>query len=260
MIRKWLNAGVMEDQRWTECKEGVPQGATISPLLANLYLHYVLDLWAQRWRKRDARGEMILVRYADDFIVGFQYRTDAERFFRELQQRMQQFALELHPEKTRLIEFGRFAVQNRKRVGLGAPETFSFLGFVHICRVHRSGKFRVQRQTIQKRMSAKLREIKVELLRRRHQPLPEQGRWLHQVVRGYFAYHGVPGNEKRLRTFRDQVARLWLRALQRRGQRDATTWKRMHRLQSRWIPAVRWYHPWPDERFDARIQGKNRMQ
>lgn len=260
LIRKWLNAGVMEDQRWTECKEGVPQGATISPLLANLYLHYVLDLWAQRWRKRDARGEMILVRYADDFIVGFQYRTDAERFFRELQQRMQQFALELHPEKTRLIEFGRFAVQNRKRVGLGAPETFSFLGFVHICRVHRSGKFRVQRQTIQKRMSAKLREIKVELLRRRHQPLPEQGRWLHQVVRGYFAYHGVPGNEKRLRTFRDQVARLWLRALQRRGQRDATTWKRMHRLQSRWIPTVRWYHPWPDERFDARIQGKNRMQ
>lgn len=173
---------------------------------------------------------------------------------------MQQFALELHPGKTRLIEFGRFAAQNRKRVGLGAPETFSFLGFVHICRVHRSGKFRVQRQTIQKRMSAKLREIKVELSRRRHQPIPEQGRWLEQVVRGYFAYHGVPGNEKRLRTFRDQVTRLWLRALQRRGQRDATTWKRMHRLQSRWIPSVRWYHPWPEERFDARIQGKNRMQ
>ena len=260
LIRKWLNAGVMEGQRWTECEEGVPQGATISPLLANIYLHYVLDLWVQRWRKRTARGEMIIVRYADDFIVGFEHRSDAESFVRELRQRLRQFSLELHPEKTRLIEFGRFAARNRERVGRGAPETFAFLGFMHICRVHRSGKFWVQRQTLQKRMSAKLHEIKVELMRRRHQPLPEQGQWVEQVVRGYFAYHGVPGNEKRLRTFRDQVTRLWLRALQRRGQRGQTTWKRMDRLQRRWLPTVRWYHPWPEERFDARIRGKNRMQ
>lgn len=203
---------------------------------------------------------MIITRYGDDFIVGFQYRTDAEQFLAELRESLKQFSLELHPEKTRLIEFGRFAGRDRKRAGLGAPETFNFLGFTHLCGAHWSGKFWVQRRTMQKRMTAKLHEVKRERQRRRHQPIPKQGRWLQQVVRGYFAYHGVLGNERRLKVFRIQVTRLWLRALQRRSQRDKTNWKRMTRLQSRWLPEVRLYHPWPEERFDARIQGKNRMR
>ena len=225
-----------------------------------IYLHYVVDLWTQQWRKRTARGDLIITRYVDDFIVGFQHRGDAERFLRELRERLKQFSLELHPDKTRLIAFGRFAASSRKAAGMGAPETFNFLGFTHICGTHRSGKFRVQRRTMQKRMTAKLHELKGELQRRRHQPIPEQGQWLQQVVRGYFGYHGVPGNQKRLRSFRDQAARLWARALRRRGQRDKMNWKRMERLKDRWLPPVRWYHPWPEERFDARIQGKNRMR
>jgi len=197
---------------------------------------------------------------ATHLIVGFQYRSDAERFLRELKERLKQFSLELHPEKTRLIEFGRFAAHNRKRARLGAPETFNFLGFRHLCGTTASGKFQVMRRTMQKRMTAKLHELKTELQRRRHQPIPEQGRWLQQVVQGYFGYHGVPGNQQRLRAFRDQVKRLWLRALRRRGQRDKMNWKRMGRLESRWLPPVQWYHPWPEERFDARIRGKNRMR
>lgn len=260
LIQKWLSAGVMEDGTWAECEEGTPQGATVSPLLANVYLHYVLDLWAQQWRRRTARGDVILTRFADDFIVGFQHRSDAERFLRELKERLKQFSLELHPEKTRLIEFGRFAVHNRRRVRPGAPETFNFLGFTHLCGTTASGKFQVMRRTMQTRMTAKLHELKTELQRRRHQPIPEQGRWLQQVVRGYFGYHGVPGNEQRLRSFRDQSKRLWLRALRRRGQRDKMNWKRMGRLESRWLPPVQWYHPWPEERFDARIRGRNRMR
>jgi group II intron reverse transcriptase/maturase len=260
LIRKWLSAGVMENGTLTESEEGTPQGATISSLLSNIYLHYVLDLWTQQWRKRTARGEVIITRYVDDFIVGFQYRADAERYLRELRERLKQFSLELHPEKTRLIEFGRFAVNNRKQAGQGAPETFNYLGFTHLCATTRAGKFWVQRRTMQKRMTAKLHELKSELQRRRHQPIPEQGRWLQQVVQGYFGYHGVPGNQKRLRSFRDQVPRLWLRALRRRGQRDKMNWERMGRLKDRWLPPVRTYHPWPEERFDARTQGKNRMR
>lgn len=260
LIKKWLSAGVMENGTWTESEEGTPQGATVSPLLANIYLHYVLDLWAQRWRKRTARGDMIITRFADDFIVGFQHRSDAEQFLRELRERLKQFSLELHPDKTRLIEFGRFADQSRKRAGLGAPETFNFLGFTHMCGSTKSGKFQVERRTMQKRMTAKLHEVKTEIQHRHHLPIPEQGRWLQQVVRGYFTYHGVPGNEKRLRSFSDQVKRLWLRALRRRGQRDKMNWERMGRLGIRWLPPVRWYHPWPEERFDARIRGKNRMR
>jgi len=256
LIKKWLSAGVMENGTVTECQEGTPQGATISSLLANIYLHYVVDLWTQQWRKRTARGDLIITRYVDDFIVGFQHQADAERFLRELRERLKQFSLELHPDKTRLIAFGRFAASRRKEVGLGAPETFNFLGFAHICGTHRSGKFQVQRRTMQKRMTAKLHELKSELQRRRHQPIPEQGRWLQQVVRGYFGYHGVPGNEKRLRSFRDQIARLWVRALRRRGQRDKMNWKRMERLKDRWFPPVRWYHPWPEERFDARSKAR----
>lgn len=260
LIQKWLNAGVVEDGTWMECEEGTPQGATVSPLLANIYLHYVLDLWAQQWRNRTARGDVLITRYADDFIVGFQYRSDAERFLRELKQRLQQFSLELHPEKTRLIEFGRFAAKNRKQAKLGAPETFNFLGFTHACGTTEKGKFLVERRTMQKRMTAKLHELKLELQRRRHQPIPEQGRWLRQVVEGYFGYYGVPGNEKRLRSFRDQVKRLWVRALRRRGQRDKMNWKRMGRLEARWLPPVRWRHPWPEQRFYATIQDKNRMR
>jgi RNA-directed DNA polymerase len=260
LIKKWLKAGAMENGTLTESEEGVPQGATVSSLLANIYLHYVVDLWTQQWRKRTARGDVIITRYIDDFIVGFQHRADAERFLRELRERLKQFSLELHPDKTRLIEFGRFAAPNRKQAGQGAPETFNFLGFVHISASSRTGKFWVQRRTMQKRMTAKLHELKGELKRRRHQPIPEQGRWLQQVVRGYFNYHGVPGNEKRLKSFRDQVKRLWLRALRRRGQRDQTNWARIGRLEERFIPPARSCHPWPAERFDARIQGKNRMR
>ena len=260
LIQKWLNAGVMEDGEWTACEEGTPQGATASPLLANIYLHYVLDLWAQQWRKRTARGDVIITRFADDFIVGFQHRADAERFLRELQERLKQFSLELHPEKTRLIEFGRYAVNNRKRAELGAPETFNFLGFTYMCGKTKSGKFQVVRRTMQKRMTAKLHELKSELQRCRHRPIPEQGQWLQSVVRGHFAYYGVPGNEKRLRSFRSQVKRLWLRALRRRGQRDKMNWTRMGRLETRWLPAVRWTHSYPEERFDVRTQGRSRMR
>ena len=260
LIQKWLNAGVVENGTWMECKEGTPQGATVSPLLANIYLHYVLDLWVQRWRKRIARGDVVITRFADDFIVGFQYRSDAERFLRELKQRLQQFSLELHPEKTRLIEFGRFAASTRKQAGLGAPETFNFLGFTHACGTTGSGKFQIERRTMQKRMTAKLHELKLELQRRRHRPIPDQGRWLRQVVEGYFGYYAVPGNEKRLRSFRDQVTRLWVRALRRRGQRDKMNWTRMRRIGERWIPPVQWCHPWPEERFDATIRDKNRMR
>ena len=260
LIQKWLNAGVVEDGTWMKCEEGTPQGATVSPLLANIYLHYVLDLWVQQWRNRTTRGDVVITRYADDFIVGFQYRSDAERFLKELTQRLQQFSLELHPEKTRLIEFGRFAAKNRKQAKLEAPETFDFLGFTHACGTTEKGKFQVERRTMRKRMTAKLHELKLELQRRRHQPIPVQGRWLRQVVEGYFGYYGVPGNERRLRSFRDQVKRLWVRALRRRGQRDKMNWKRMGRLEERWIPQVRWRHPWPEERFDATIRDKNRMR
>ena len=258
--QKWLSAGVMENGTWTECEEGTPQGATVSPLLANIYLHYVLDLWIQQWRKRTARGDVVVTRFADDFIVGFQHRSDAERFLRELHERLRQFSLELHPEKTRLIEFGRFAARTREHAKLGAPETFNFLGFTHACGTTEKGKFQIERRTIQKRMTAKLHELKLELQRRRHQPIPEQGRWLQQVVGGYFGYYGVPGNEKRLRSFRDQVPRLWLRTLRRRGQRDKMNWARMGRLVDRWLPPVQWHHPWPEQRFDANIQDKNRMR
>ena len=260
LIQKWMSAGVMENGTWTGCEEGVPQGATISSLLANIYLHYVLDLWVQQWRKRSARGEVIITRYIDDFMVGFQHQADADGFLGELRDRLKKFSLELHPDKTRLIEFGRFAAEQRRRMGRGAPETFNFLGFTHLCGTSREGRFWVQRRTMQKRMTAKLHELKGELRRRRHQAIPQQGRWLQQVVRGYFGYHGVPGNEKRLRAFRDQVKRLWLRALRSRGQRDRMSWERMCRLEDRWLPRARACHPWPQQRLDARIQGKNRMR
>lgn len=256
LIQKWLNAGVLEEGRWTETEEGTPQGATISPLLANIYLHYVLDLWVQQWRTRRAKGDVVIVRYADDFVLGFQHRKDAERFQWDLARRLRRFALELHPEKTRLIEFGRYAVRDRKARGLRKPETFTFLGLVHICSQVREW-FVLRRRTSTKRMGTKLKAIKAELLKRRHQSIPEQGRWLASVVRGYFAYHAVPTNGERISAFRDQVIRHWRQALRRRSQRSRLDWERMQRLAVRWIPPARIQHPWPTKRFEVTIRGKS---
>jgi len=249
LIQKWLNAGVLEDGARTRSEEGTPQGGSISPLLANVYLHYVFDLWAQRWRKTQAHGDVIIVRYADDFIVGFQYRADAERFLTELRERLAKFKLELHPEKTRLLEFGPFAAENRQRAGQGKPETFDFLGFTHICGKKRNGRFTVVRQTIRKRLQAKLSEVKAELRRRLHAPIPAVGRWLRSVVEGHLRYYGVPMNGPALFTFCFQVGRLWCRTLRRRSQTARITWERMRRLIRRWLPPPRICHPYPLRRL-----------
>jgi RNA-directed DNA polymerase len=257
LIQKWLKAGVIEDGSWAESEEGTPQGATVSPLLANVYLHYVFDQWAEQWRRRQARGDMVVVRYADDFVVGFEHREDAERFQAELSERLAKFGLELKVEKTRLIEFGRFAAGNRAERGLGKPETFDFLGFTHICAKTRGGRFKLKRITVARRMRAKLKEVKTELRRRWHQAIPEVGRWLRSVVQGHLAYYAVPGNFEAIRAFREQVKRLWRRALQRRSQRTKATWERVQRLVDRWLPKPRVLHPYPDERFDARTRGRS---
>ena len=249
LIQKWLNAGVLEDGVRTWREEGTPQGGSISPLLANVYLHYVFDLWAQRWRKTQAHGDVIVVRYADDFIVGFQHRAEAERFLVELRERFAKFSLELHPEKTRLLEFGPSAADNRRRAGQGKPETFNFLGFTHICGKKRNGRFTVVRQTIRKRLQAKLSEVKTELRRRLHAPIPEVGRWLRSVVEGHLRYYGVPMNGPALFTFCFQVGRLWCRALRRRSQTARITWERMRRLIRRWLPPPRICHPYPLRRL-----------
>jgi RNA-directed DNA polymerase len=221
-----------------------------SPLLANIYLHYAFDLWVQAWRQKHARGAMIVVRYADDIALGFQVKSDAERFRAELAERLAKFALELHPEKTRLLEFGPYAAERRARKGLGKPETFNFLGFTHICAKKRSnGRFTVLRQTMRKRLQAKLREVKAELRRRMHAPIPAQGQWLSTVVAGHIRYYGVPMNGPALHTFRFQVARLWHRALSRRSQRGGVRWARMRRLLQRWLPVARVCHPYPLSRF-----------
>ena len=249
LIRKWLNAGVLEDGVVTTSDKGTGQGAVISPLLANIYLHYVLDLWVERWRRREATGDMIIVRYADDFIVGFQYENDARRFLDEMRARLQEFSLSLNTEKSRLIEFGRFAADNRKRRGLGKPETFDFLGFTFICSTTRRGKFQVKRKSRSDRMRAKLNVIKQELRRRMHQPIPRQGKWLKQVVTGYFNYHAVPTNGRALTEFRFRVKGLWHRTLRRRSQKDWTPWDRIVRLANDWLPKPKILHPWPDRRF-----------
>ena len=260
LIQKWLGAGVMEDGRWTRSSEGTPQGATVSPLLANLYLHYVFDLWIQQWRTKRARGEMIVTRYADDFIVGFQHRSDAEQFLVELRERLRKFALELHPDKTRLLEFGRYAAERRKERGERRPETFNFLGFTHVCARSKWGKYVLARRTMRARMRATLHEAKAELRRRRHHPIPVQGAWLASVVRGYFAYHAVPTNVDALGEFSTALEKLWLKSLRRRGQRDRMNWERMHALIQRWIPKARIQHPWPEERFDVNTRGKSRVR
>lgn len=249
LIRKWLKAGVMEDGVMKPTEEGTPQGAVISPLLANIYLHYVFDLWAKWWREHQAQGQVIIVRYADDIVVGFEHAAEAEAFLADLRQRMEQFALTLHPEKTRLIEFGRFAARNRARRGLGKPETFTFLGFTHICSRSRRGAFQLKRKTRRDRMRAKLREIKEALRQRMHDSIAQQGQWLGQVVRGYFNYHAVPTNINSLCAFRSHVEELWRGTLKRRSQKDHTTWKRIHRLAEEFLPVPRILHPWPTVRF-----------
>jgi group II intron reverse transcriptase/maturase len=257
LIQKWLNAGVIEDGEWSQTEQGTPQGATVSPLLANVYLHYVFDLWAHQWRQRHARGDVVIVRFADDVVVGFQHERDARRFLAELRARFAKFELELADDKTRLVEFGRYATERRRRRGLGRPETFAFLGFVHLCLTTRDGRFRVGRVTIAKRMRAKLRQLKVDLMRRRHLSIPAQGRWLARVVRGHYAYYAVPGNIEAVVAFRDRVIWLWYRTLRRRSQRSRLTWQRMFRLADRWLPRARIMHPWPDVRFYARTQGRS---
>jgi RNA-directed DNA polymerase len=257
LIGKWLKAGVIENGEWSETVEGTPQGASASPLLSNVYLHYVFDLWADQWRRRHAHGEMIIVRFADDYIVGFEHQGDAHRFLGELRGRLAKFSLELAPEKTRLIEFGRFAAQNRAARGLGRPETFQFLGFTHICAKYRNGRFMLKRITDSKRLRAKLHKVKTECRRRMHLPIPEQGLWLASVVRGHLGYYAVPGNIEAVEAFRDQATRHWYQALRRRSQRTSLNWTRMHRLVALWLPPAKIIHPWPDARFDAMTRGRS---
>ena len=252
LVKSWLKAGVMVEGKRKATDEGTPQGASISPLLANIYMHYVLDLWVQQWRKKSARGEVIIVRWADDFVVGFQYQQDAQRFQYELRQRLQRFSLQLHPEKTRLLRFGRFARRDCRRFdGMRKPETFAFLGFTHYCGTNRNGKFQVERRTIRTRMTSKLHAVKAELRKRMHDPIPEQGKWLRAVVTGYSNYHAVPGNWRAVGAFKTQVARIWYRLLRRRSQKTRLNWERMSRLVDRWLPPIRILHPWPEERFFA---------
>jgi len=257
LIRKWLRAGVSEEGNWSETNVGTPQGAVISPLLANVYLHYILDLWVVWWRKYRCRGDVVIVRYADDFVIGFEHRHEAEACLEELRARMAKFGLKLHDTKTRLIEFGRFAAERRRRRGERRPETFDFLGFTHQCAQTRSrGWFTVKRISIAKRMRATLAAIKQKLRRRMHRPMGETARWLRSVVQGWLGYHAVPGNSQRLCQFVDEVAKLWLSTLRKRSQKgkERWTWKRMYRLVRRHLPRPRVSHPYPTQRFHARLK------
>jgi RNA-directed DNA polymerase len=257
LVRKWVKAGVIEDGKWSATEVGSPQGASASPLLANVYLHYVFDRWARQWRQKRARGDVVIVRFADDFVAGFEHQGDAKQFLHDLRQRFAKFGLELHPDKTRLIEFGRHAAERRAARGLGKPETFDFLGFTHICAKTRAGRFQLKRITISKRMRAKLAQVKDQIKQRRHDPIPDQGRWLGSVVRGHLAYYAVPGNSQAIRAFRTQVARHWCKALRRRSQRHRLDWQRMNRLTLRWLPPARIQHPYPEVRFAATTQGRS---
>jgi RNA-directed DNA polymerase len=243
--------GVIEDGQWSDTKTGSPQGSVISPLLANIYLHYVFDLWVDVWRTKWAQGEVVVVRYADDIILGFQHQAEADRFLENFRERLGRFGLELHPDKTRRIEFGRFAEQNRKRRGEGKPETFDFLGFTHVSGKNSLGRFMVRRKTIRKRMRAKLREIKQQLRKRMHDPVRQTGQWLKSVVQGHFNYYAVPGNLTSLGVFRNRVLALWWRTLRRRSQKHRINWTRTLVLAMRWLPQPRALHPFPDVRFAA---------
>jgi RNA-directed DNA polymerase len=251
LIRKWLRAGVSEDGEWSRTEAGTPQGSVISPLLSNIYLHYVLDQWVSEWRKNKAIGEVIIVRYADDFVMGFQYRHEAERFLEKMKERFDQYGLEIHREKTRLIEFGRFAQANRAERGEGKPETFDFLGFTHICsRTQKGNRFTLRRKTIAKRLRTKLKEVREAIIRRRHEPVPALGKWLRSVIQGHLNYFAVPGNRKAVDRFRTEINRAWLFALRRRSQKSRNlTWDRIKSLIQTWIPTVKTQHPYPDQRL-----------
>ena len=249
LIQKWLKAGILEDGIVTVSDKGTGQGSVISPLLANIYLHYSFDLWAERWRRREATGDMIIVRYADDVVIGFEHETDAQRFWDAMRDRLQEFSLSLHPEKTRLIEFGRHAAIKRKQRGLGKPETFNFLGMTFICGKSRGGQFLLKRRTRRDRMQAKIKEVAGELRRRMHQSIPEQGNWLKQVITGFFNYHAVPTNWAALGAFRAEITKRWRRSLSRRSQKGNLTWARMLKLADDWLPKPRILHPWPNQRF-----------
>ncbi len=249
LIEKWLKAGVLEDGVWGDSETGTPQGAVISPLLANVFLHYVFDLWAVQWRQREAKGKMIVVRYADDIVTGFELQADAQRFWDAMRKRFEQFALELHGDKTRLLEFGRLAADRRARRAQGKPETFTFLGFTLICGKTRRGGFLLHRKTRGDRMRTTLKRVKLELRKRMHEGIPAQGRWLKQVVRGYFAYHAVPTNSRALRAFRHRVINHWHSTLRRRSQRHKVTWARMTKIADDWLPKPRILHPWPEQSF-----------
>jgi len=251
LIQKWLKAGVSEDGEWSETKVGTPQGAVIPPLLANVYLHYVFDLWLEAWRKKVASGAVMAVRYADDRVVGFQHRAEAERFLREFQERLAKFGLELHPDKTRLIEFGRFARANRKARGEGEPDSFTFLGFTHECGNNSRGNFVIWRRTVRKRLEAKLQQVKQTLRQRMHEPVPKVGEWLGRVLNGFYQYHAVPGNWASLKRFRERIGRYWGHVLKRRSQRGRLKADRLARLFNRWLPRPRLLHPYPEVRFDA---------
>ena len=251
LIQKWLKAGVSEQGEWSETEVGTPQGAVVSPLLANVYLHHVFDLWVEAWRKK-ASGEMIVVRYADDLVVGFQHRAEAERFLEEFRVRLEKFGLELHPEKTRLIEFGRYARVDRHDRGEGEPESFDFLGFTHRCGTSKRGHFALWRDTVRKRLEAKLQAVKQKLRARMHEPIPKVGEWLGRVLNGYYQYHGVPGNWASLQRFRERIGGYWRHTLTRRSQRSRLKKDRMARLFERWLPRPKVVHPYPDVRFDAK--------
>ena len=256
-IKKWLDAGVLEDGKWIRQESGTPQGGGISPVIANVYLHYAFDLWAEQWRRKHAGGEVIMVRYADDIVAGLQHRADAVRFRASLRERFCRFGLELNAEKSRLIEFGRFATEDRRRRGQGRPETFDFLGLTHVCGRTRRGKFIVLRRTMRQRLRAKLRGVKQDLRYRLHDPVPEVGQWLRSVLDGHCRYYGVPGNRPALSSFREQVIRHWFRTLRRRSQRTRLTWERMDRLVDRWLPGPQLHHPYPDQRLVVTTQGRS---
>lgn len=249
LIQKWLKAGVLEEGKHIETEMGTIQGGSISPLLANIYLHYVFDLWIKQWRRLKARGEVIVVRFADDFVVGFEHRDDGERFRSELVERLERFGLELHAQKTRLIEFGRYAEENRRNRGEGKPETFNFLGFTHSCAKTRKGNFVVLRQTMRKRWQGKLKAVKTELRRRMHKSVPEMGQYVRAVILGYMRYYGVPMNAVSVSDFRMGVGRIWRRVLKRRSQKSHMPWTRMQRYVARWVPRTHVCHPYPWQRF-----------
>jgi group II intron reverse transcriptase/maturase len=260
LIQKWLAAGVLEEGKRVRSEVGTVQGGSVSPLLANIYLHYVLDLWVQQWRKKQAQGDMVIVRFADDFVVGFEHREEAERFLAELRERFAQFGLGLHPDKTRLIEFGRYADKNRRDRGDGKPESFNFLGFTHICGKTRKGWFTVLRQTMRQRWQAKLQAVRTELKRRLHDPVPEVGAYLRSVVTGHYRYYGVPMNGHALGAFRNAIAHTWQWMLRRRSQKSRMPWSRFAKYAERWLPHPRICHPYPLVRFAVTTQGKSRMR